>query len=568
MSQQKNQPPGSDVAAGGPRRWDESRTRFASVAVGLVLTFLTYLWLLAIAETIGRRLFLGVTSSPAAGRVIAAGVGISLLAAIALRHRLAAAACPWWVSCLHLLSVAIAAVGVIVYRPAHRRIDASWVPSIFTTYGPTAAYDPDPVTVPSRAELIASRQVAPYLDAMTTTALLALATTLLIALALVVIAWWEERSTNRPTTAAWGSALGLVSSVVLLVGVASLLRLFVDNVLSYMSGHDVAPWGGPNRYAPYSARLLLPPLRTDYAQPNDYVMDLLAGIGILGATTLGVAMVLFNLTNSGAKRSALPDKRDFASNPVRGLSGARWRRGLVLGLSGSLSRAIVASTVLSGFGLWALERWVFYGTTQAWVWTVVGVQAAAATALIVVLVGNKISFVHKPMAMFADLLGFWPVASHPLAGASYRRPVVSGILNSVETSAAGSCVLVGHSQGSVLCAWAVSLLSDEPTRHRVVLVTCGSPLRSLYALFFPAVFDQAFFAAVENNSEQWVNFWRDTDPIATEISPGTSRDIRIPDPDEHGRLLVHGDYWLAEQQRHYVDLRVAELSIPLPELQP
>lgn len=52
-------------------------------------------------------------------------------------------------------------------------------------------------------------------------------------------------------------------------------------------------------------------------------------------------------------------------------------------------------------------------------------------------------------------------------------------------------------------------------RARLHLVTCGSPLSSLYGTFFPATFDGAFFARAVGGVASWRNYWRETDPIAT-----------------------------------------------------
>lgn len=51
-----------------------------------------------------------------------------------------------------------------------------------------------------------------------------------------------------------------------------------------------------------------------------------------------------------------------------------------------------------------------------------------------------------------DILGFWPVRLHPLAGRSYREQVAREFADLVDQNAANVVVLVGHSQGSVLVA--------------------------------------------------------------------------------------------------------------------
>jgi hypothetical protein len=96
-------------------------------------------------------------------------------------------------------------------------------------------------------------------------------------------------------------------------------------------------------------------------------------------------------------------------------------------------------------------------------------------------------------------------------------------------------------------------------RKQVDLVTCGSPLVSLYAVFFPRQFSGAFFDEVRANSRSWANFWRDTDPIATPVGAGHDEQIPDPNPEDVVRvegqkrpLHVHGDYWIAPQQQDYI----------------
>jgi hypothetical protein len=74
-------------------------------------------------------------------------------------------------------------------------------------------------------------------------------------------------------------------------------------------------------------------------------------------------------------------------------------------------------------------------------------------------------------------------------------------------------------------------------------------LRSLYAEFFPAVFDAAFFARLADRRAggpdlAWVNFWRATDPIAFAIS-GPSEDRPLPDPRQaNADAKGHSDNWV------------------------
>ena len=100
--------------------------------------------------------------------------------------------------------------------------------------------------------------------------------------------------------------------------------------------------------------------------------------------------------------------------------------------------------------------------------------------------------------MVADIAGFWSPRSVPLAGASYRAILLEGIDSAIEQADKDPVTLVGHSQGSVVCAWCMfSLRGPQP---RITLFTCGSPLWSLYAAFFPTYFGRALFQRVAANS--------------------------------------------------------------------
>lgn len=95
------------------------------------------------------------------------------------------------------------------------------------------------------------------------------------------------------------------------------------------------------------------------------------------------------------------------------------------------------------------------------------------------------------------------------------------------------------------------------------LVTCGSPIASLYAVFFPATFGAEFFATVRANATSWANFWRDTDPIATQLGEyhEVADDYLIPDPSPDGQLHGHSDYWIAPEQREYIQGVFREIEL-------
>jgi hypothetical protein len=177
-------------------------------------------------------------------------------------------------------------------------------------------------------------------------------------------------------------------------------------------------------------------------------------------------------------------------------------------------------------------------------------------ALIFVVSRGRGGKLHETLDIVADVIAFWPPEWHALAGASYRDLVMHGLL-ATEKRASGRILLAGHSQGSVLAYWFVLHHARNPSR--IDLLTCGSPIESLYSVAFPSFFDLSTHRDALTRVRSWSNVWRDTDPIATplrpdeeEATPGV-RNVQSPDPSaEGGPVLGHGDYW--------TDARQVELS--------
>jgi hypothetical protein len=141
-----------------------------------------------------------------------------------------------------------------------------------------------------------------------------------------------------------------------------------------------------------------------------------------------------------------------------------------------------------------------------------------------------------------DLGTFWPRAAHPLAPPCYAERVVPELAKRASWLAAeqGGVILSGHSQGTVLAAATVLQLPPQ-AQARTALVTYGSPLRRLYARFFPAYVNDTVLeqvgavlaqpqAELGQHTPRWVNLWRDTDPIGGPVQTATARDVRFVDP--------------------------------------
>ncbi len=519
----------------------EGRTVAASVT-GVLLTLLTFVWSLALLDTVARRTLVQFTSSMWAGPSLAIALGLALLIGLVSRSRRDEIHVSKWLLTAHVAVVAGATAVSVVARPSHWQVSRQ-VPELFTTWGPSATFRqvPDGESVPTYEERIVNGELVPYLDAVVTTSLAVIAVVAVIA-ALAVMRGLSRQAANRASTQEFGSALALLSAVLLFVSVASAMRLFLDNGLYYLARHDVLPGGGPGITAPFKAREILPPLNTSYAGRDDWIVDLLPIMGILGLAAMALALVAVNLLPFGAGRLRMTPLGDDA------LARATWKRALVLTLPMTLGPTLLVSGILWVGAMWFVSQWVIHGSDRVWSSCVVLVQVLSAITVILVITGRGISTIRKAFGLLADIIGFWPVNNHPFAGASYRDPVLQGLREQLVDRAEVPTVLVGHSQGSVLCAWL--LHRDRTALPNVHLITCGSPLKSLYREFFPAHFSAAFFQELQSRNAYWLNFWRSTDPIATRM-PGLSDedDNEIPDPTPDGSLKVHSDYWIAAQQR-------------------
>jgi len=166
----------------------------------------------------------------------------------------------------------------------------------------------------------------------------------------------------------------------------------------------------------------------------------------------------------------------------------------------------------------------------------VGVIGAAAAGVIgLSFYAFRRPQVRRTIGIIWDVLTFWPRANHPLTPPCYAERAVPDLVARLRTLTADEgdrTVLSGHSQGSVLAAAAVLQLSPAEA-GRVGLLTYGSPLRRLYARFFPAYVGTATVDALADRAAPcWRNLWAPSDPIGSwVIRPVASPvDRRLPDP--------------------------------------
>ncbi|MFD9425579.1 hypothetical protein [Streptomyces sp. NPDC060054] len=165
----------------------------------------------------------------------------------------------------------------------------------------------------------------------------------------------------------------------------------------------------------------------------------------------------------------------------------------------------------------------------------------------------------RTIGILWDVGTFWPRAAHPFAPPCYAERAVPDLASRMTAWTGGNpqgrLVISGHSQGSVLAASAVWQLPDE-TRHRVALLTYGSPLERLYGRWFPAYFGPGPLRGLHRSVHCWRNLWRPTDPIGGPVRIAGSRGADVDrgplkDPLAYGRtpelplpepILGHSDY--------------------------
>jgi len=171
------------------------------------------------------------------------------------------------------------------------------------------------------------------------------------------------------------------------------------------------------------------------------------------------------------------------------------------------------------------------------------VTSLLVTACLVWLFWSEAARRH--IAIMYDIAGYWPRRHHPLAPLPYASEATARLAEFMSTyvGQSGRCTVVAHSQGSVLAY--TSLCRMAAGGEGIDLVTCGSPLASLYATSFPAYFRARDFQAIRERIGSWTNVYRDTDPIGTAIfeTVSASADVCILEPEPAVKISGHSGYW-------------------------
>lgn len=469
-----------------------------------VLTVALAAWISVIVETVWQ----GVTDPPVgwAMRLVVAFSGPAVVAAV-IGNRLwrgdravnrAGSRC----SVVHLAGLLLLAL-VSCFAPATW---PSWIP---------AAPDQDRLVDPMAYVVYGS------------TALVAIAALLLSVAAVTLRVRPAASGSDRDSSSLAGAALLLVIAASVLHTGGSLLRLFAFHLTGLLQDIRHATEG-----AQWRGGVLLP---WDEDLGEALRMDLLLGLFAMFALILTASLLVAAIVNSS--RAGDRTASDVGLRPA-----SVWHR--VLQYAPSCFSLIVFATVLITTIGWVAMCFALETVERREVLVSRSVFAAVGAVLIVFLVVRRPErageWIKRIFQMIADIAGFWSPRWAPLAGASYRSVIEEALDAAVAEADDGEITLVGHSQGSVICAWYLSRLDRQ--QQRITLFTCGSPLRSLYSTFFPIYFGSEFFESVAATSAggRWFNYWRLTDPIATDLPDALNRDLteRRDQP-----LRGHGEYW-------------------------
>jgi hypothetical protein len=354
-----------------------------------------------------------------------------------------------------------------------------------------------------------------------------------------------------------GAALALVSSITLLNAFAGAARQGVELLMraldnSYPSFTFIDWNQGPSELD----RLVMS-LQNPSTQVGARLIDNFPTAALLGLVILAVTLPVLNL-RIGRLRPSPGPRLDRVSRK------RYWHR-VVCTLPSRLPLALLLAGLAWTYLSWLILSAVIRPVTREDLFTadIVTLVSQLGAVIVVAFIAFRFHAIRYAFAMLGDVVGFWPVIWHPLAGHTYRHRVVKAIRAEFQRTDARKLALVGHSQGSVISAWA--LREPPPSGCEVHLITCGSPIRSLYETFFPGHVNEGLYKAISVNAKSWKNFWRATDPIATDVGlHGFTENQCLVDPPPAStdpRPRAHGDYWIeVDQVQHIANVLSREAS--------
>ena len=279
----------------------------------------------------------------------------------------------------------------------------------------------------------------------------------------------------------------------------------------------------------------------------------IAAVGLVVAVVAAVlALGGYLALRWAAARKMLPVVRktypDAATDPKRAMAIARqWARATLDDTSRKVAGWFVGITlvlVAVAFAFYALNPAAATDTKWLSAMANVGDWLIGLFAAGLVYVGRRTfqnADTRRSVSVIWDLGTFWPRAVHPLAPPCYAERAVPQLIKRIDfLRRDGRNVLLScHSQGTVLGAAVVMQLTYAQSGS-VALLTYGSPLRRLYARFFPAYFGSAnleragsFLLGSPHEAMEgwpWRNLYRPSDPIGGAVFTESVVDMRLVDP--------------------------------------
>lgn len=554
---------------------DRSRhiMRVGIALASLCLTIAMAAWLTVIFETAWRELTVGEDRLTV---VVLQGAGPGLLIAIIVYRMFVGRALVDKSGSLISVATIVVLIAMIRYlhsKPATRT--DGWIHRMFTPSG-----DPHNAA-----------------DAMSSIVVGTTAIVLVVALCLCAVALWKKNN----GAAFAGAAVLLVLAVTLLHAAGSMLRLFTDSVVRFVPSNNgrvvhVSPGSGDSAMD----YVLLP-------RPDDLSKEVVGRVAhalridlipvFFIAMLLLFAVVFWVQLRRQQKRTESANQPETGELPTKQVSRTHE---LVVSMPEHLASP-VAVAIVSTATMWIFMCLAFTTASASQIaGLLVTLQVVGAIAIVLIIIRRPEELADRLRRIFgsvADIAGFWAPDLHPLAGASYRRALLSGIRQAINDLVMeypnDPIALVGHSQGSVVCAWFVRgghwteqptegqsdrralkenlhRLANNPRSDRIALFTCGSPLSTLYQTFFPRYFDDAFFKktwGMTYKSSYWRNYWRRTDPIASEVPTRRVTDNVDVTERTDEPMLGHSEYWRNDRLRaainRFFDTAEVRQRVPL-----
>ena len=549
-------------------RLSRSVMRAGIAIASLCMTVATAAWITVILETAWRAF---VREDDRLTGVVLQGVGPALLIAfIVYRMVVGRTLVDRGDSVISLASLA-ALVGLGFYlhsEPASQDNINAWVLHRFLAWGDSAK-----------------------VDAMTAILVATTGAVVIIAASLCAIALWKKQD----VAALAGAAMLLVVAITLLHTAGSMLRLFTSTVVRFMP-NNFQSWSNSESRPDNPIDDVLLPVPDDLPTANTVGVTLFSPplridlMPVFFLAMLMISAIVFWIQlwrqrhkQAGSELSELRSKHTSRIHHV------------VMSLPRDLPPA-VALAIVATTAAWVTLFWAFTHPAYdiiAVLLVLLQVGGAVAIVMLIMRRPEKLSEqLRKIFGSLADIAGFWAPDLHPLAGASYRRALLSGLRQTVNDAAMEfprhPIALVGHSQGSVICAWFMrgghwverpteavtdrQAIKDRMYRSassesdRIALFTCGSPLSTLYQTFFPRYFDDRFVSKtieMTYHGSSWRNYWRRTDPIGSPLPLEPSSDNVDVTEKMDSQTLGHGEYWKEPALRsditaHFATAEIAE----------